>query len=53
MTAPDKDSGPQPVLTLSDQLFGNNLSAGVAKLGVVAIALAAIYAVCRLLGWLS
>jgi hypothetical protein len=48
-----KDSGFRPFHTLSDQLFGKNLNAFVAQLGMGAAALLVIYAACRFLGWLS
>jgi hypothetical protein len=52
MTAPDTDSDRKPFLTLSDQFFGKNINAAVAQIGLGAMALAVIYAMCRLLGWL-
>ena len=42
----------KPLFTLWDQLFGKNLNAFVAQIGMAAIALGLIYAACRLLGWL-
>jgi hypothetical protein len=49
MTEQDKGGDAKPFLTLSDQFFGRNLNAAVAQIGMAAVALAAIYAACRLL----
>jgi hypothetical protein len=52
MSAPDKDPSFRSFHTLSDQLLGRNLNAAVAQIGMAALALAALYAAGRLLGWL-
>jgi hypothetical protein len=49
MTEQDKGRDAKPFFTLSDQLFGKNLNAAVAQIGIAAAALAVIYTACRLL----
>ncbi len=42
----------KPFLTLGDQLFGKNIIAAVAQIGMAGAALFVLYAACRMLGWL-